>query len=107
MKQKREITANTRQRWLLLALVAGLGVLGIYHVRFDTGRYTVLEPVWRWKFAIYTGECDDETGCHFEKMPGTGLLEYVGLKEIPGLEAEQLARPSGTDSLPFQTPTGR
>ena len=108
MKQKRGLPTNTRQRWLLLALAAGLGVLGIYHVRFGTGRHTVLEPVWRWKFAIYKGEYDAEAGGYdLEKVPGTGLLEYVGLKEIPGLEAEQPALPSSTDSLPFRTPIGR
>lgn len=75
MKQKREITANNRQRWLLLALAAGLGVLGISQVRFDTGRYFAESPVWRWKFAIYYGEYDAEAGgYHLEKVPGTGLL---------------------------------
>ena len=97
MEQQRRISANPRQRWLLLALGVGLGVLSISQVRFDTGRYSVSSPVWRWKFAIYYGECDDETGCHFQKMAGTGLLEYVGLREIPHLDADGPARPSRTD----------
>ena len=39
MEEKRRIIFITRQRWLLLALITGLGVLGISQVRFDTGRY--------------------------------------------------------------------
>ena len=98
MEQKRRIGANTRQRWLLLALATALGVLlGLSQVRFDTGRYSASSPVWRWRFAIYRGECDDETGCHFNKMEGTGLLEYVGLREIPHLEPVQPPLPSRAD----------
>lgn len=39
-------------------------------------------PVVRWKFAIYRGECDDETGCHFSKMEENGMAAYFGLKKI-------------------------
>lgn len=43
--------------------------------------YCAESLVVRWKFAIYTGECDAETGCHFYKMEGTGILEYFGFKK--------------------------
>ena len=99
MDQKLKTTTSARRRWLLLVLVAGLGVLGISQVRLTTGRYYAESPVVRWKFAIYTGECDDETGCHFVKMAGTGLLEYVGLKAIPRLDAETTSPPAITDTL--------
>lgn len=52
-----------------------------YFVKIDTGMTCGESPVVRWKFAIYRGECDDETGCHFSKMEENGILEYVGLKK--------------------------
>jgi hypothetical protein len=54
-----------------------------YFVKIGTGLYYADSPIVRWKFAIYTGECDDETGCHYLKMEETGVFEYFGLKEIP------------------------
>ncbi len=53
-----------------------------YTIKIDTGLYCSESPVVRWKFAIYTGESDAETGCHFSKMHGTGMLEYFGFKKI-------------------------
>lgn len=53
-----------------------------YFVKIDTGMTCGESPVVRWKFAIYRGECDDETGCHFSKMEENGVAEYFGLKKI-------------------------
>lgn len=55
-----------------------------YFVKIETGeRYDGLSPIVRWKCALYWGECDSETGCHFTKIPNTGILEYLGINEIP------------------------
>ena len=54
-----------------------------YFVKIRTGEtYHGLSPIVRWKCALYTGECDDETGCHFQKIPNTGMLEYLGINEL-------------------------
>ena len=54
-----------------------------YFVKIRTGEaYHGLSPIVRWKCALYTGECDDETGCHFQKIPNTGILEYLGINEL-------------------------
>ena len=54
-----------------------------YFVKIRTGEnYHGLSPIVRWKCALYYGECDDETGCHFAKIPNTGILEYLGINEI-------------------------
>jgi hypothetical protein len=56
-----------------------------YFVKIRTGEWNHgLSPIVRWKCALYWGECDDETGCHFTKIPNTGILEYLGINEIPG-----------------------
>jgi len=55
-----------------------------YFVKIRTGEtYHGLSPIVRWKCALYFGECDDETGCHFTKIPKTGMMEYLGINEIP------------------------
>lgn len=55
-----------------------------YFVKIRTGEnYHGLSPIVRWKCALYTGECDNETGCHFTKIPNTGIWEYLGINEIP------------------------
>ncbi len=66
---------------ILLMLILSVSAVS-YFVRIDTGKYCGESPVVRWKFAIYIGECDAETGCHFIKMKDTGVLEYLGFKEI-------------------------
>ena len=95
-----------RKRWLplLLALATALAVLGMSRVRLGTGRYYAEQPVVRWKFAIYYGECDDETGCHFSKMDDTGPLEYFGLRPIPHLDPES-AGPASSDTRATPPPT--
>lgn len=66
-----------------LVIVISISIFAIsYFVRIDTGMYCAESPVVRWKFVIYMGECDAETGCHFYKMEGTGILEYFGFKKI-------------------------
>lgn len=62
-----------------------------YFGKLGTGEYCAESPIVRWKFAIYTGECDDETGCHFTKMQGTGVLEYFGLKRFPCIDNRDLS----------------
>lgn len=67
---------------IVLVFVSVL-ITGTSFTRIAVGdKYCCMSPVVRWKFAIYTGECDAETGCHFHKLKGTGLLEYFGLKKI-------------------------
>ena len=54
-----------------------------YFVKIRTGEnYHGLSPIVRWKCALYYGECDDETGCHFTKIPKTGIMEYLGIHEL-------------------------
>ena len=54
-----------------------------YFVKIRTGEnYHGLSPIVRWKCALYTGECDNETGCHFTKIPKTGIMEYLGIHEL-------------------------
>ena len=53
-----------------------------YIFKIRTNYYCCESPTYRWKFAIYCGECNDETGCYFHKMEGTGVLEYFGCREI-------------------------
>ena len=55
-------------------------------MKIGTGLYYAESPIVRWKFAIYTGECNDETGCHYLKMKETGILEYFGVKKIPFID---------------------
>ncbi len=57
-----------------------------HFLKIGTGLYYAQSPIVRWKFAIYTGECNDETGCNYLKMKGTGVFEYFGLKEIPRVD---------------------
>ena len=62
---------------ILLSLIVFSNV-----VKIETDYYYCESPTVRWKLAIYCGECDAETGCHFVKLKGTGPLEYFGLREI-------------------------
>lgn len=71
------------KRFILGNMVLLLSVIGIYYIRIGTGKFCGSSPIVHWKFAIYTGECDDETGCFFLKMEDTGILEYLGLKKVP------------------------
>ena len=67
--------------YLITAILATIFAFS-YFVKIGTGMTCGESPVVRWKFAIYRGECDDETGCHFSKMEENGILEYFGLKKI-------------------------
>jgi len=67
--------------YLIIAILATIAAIS-YFVKIDTGMTCGESPVVRWKFAIYIGECDDETSCHFSKMEENGILEYFGLKKI-------------------------
>lgn len=64
-------------------ILLGLIVLNGYYNRIGTNSsYCGESPTVRWKFAIYCGECNDETGCNYIKVKGTGVLEYFGFKKI-------------------------
>lgn len=67
---------------VLITLPLSLGV------KINTNYYCCESPTVRWRFAIYCGECDAETGCHYEKIKGTGVMEYLDLK---GVECAQIA----------------
>lgn len=67
--------------YLIITILAIIFAVS-YLVKIDTGMTCGESPVVRWKFAIYRGECDDETGCHFSKMEENGVAEYFGLKKI-------------------------
>lgn len=67
--------------YIIITILATIFVVS-YFVKIDTGMACGESPVVRWKFAIYRGECDDETGCHFSKMEENGVAEYFGLKKI-------------------------
>ena len=75
-------------RVVKIGLISSVIIVGIvssiaYFFKIETDHYCCESPTYRWKFAIYCGECDDETGCHFKKIEKTGLAEYFGLSEIP------------------------
>jgi hypothetical protein len=74
---------SKRIKYIAGAVVVLFAVICIYHSRIGTDTYCGSSPIVHWKFAIYTGECDDETGCHFLKMKDTGIMEYLGLKKVP------------------------
>lgn len=67
----------------LITLTLGFGV------KINTRYYCCESPTVRWKFAIYCGECDNETGCHYVKIKGTGVREYFGLKKIDCMPNDQ------------------
>lgn len=68
---------------LIFLLVIVLCIIGVSQfIKIDTNYYCCESPTVRWKFALYCGECDDETGCHYTRLNGTGLLEYLGLREV-------------------------
>ena len=49
------------------------------------GKLCCEQPLVRWKYAIYYGECwegEGGGGCDFKKIEGTGWREYFGLKNI-------------------------
>ena len=53
-----------------------------YTVKICTRKYCDESPIIHWKFAIYTKVCNEAKVCHYQKMEGTGILEYFGLKKI-------------------------
>lgn len=65
-----------------IGIVSILTIVVSYTLKIGTGLYCGDLPVVRWKFAIYRGECDDETGCHFYKMENNGVREYFGFRKI-------------------------
>lgn len=75
-----------RKRSIYLFIIFIILILGasvIWFTRIGTGRYCFESPEVRWRLAIYLGECDDVSGCHYRKRPGTGVLEYFGLRDAP------------------------
>ena len=71
------------KNWLIvIAITATLLTIVSFSFKINTNYYCCESPTFRWKFAIYCGECDAETGCHFIKLENTGFMEYLGLREI-------------------------
>lgn len=64
--------------FLFAVVTIGIGQF----VKFETDFYCCESPTVRWKFALYCGECDGETGCRFTKIEGSGILEYLELREM-------------------------
>ena len=83
----------------IIAILATIAAIS-YFVKINTGMTCGESPVVRWKFAIYRGEFDDETGCHFSKMEENGILEYVGLKKIScyGYDIYALGKTSSSEN---------
>lgn len=77
-----------KKYFILFSLALTIVFAVSYFVKIDTGLYFAESPIVRWKFAIYTGECNDETGCLYLKMKETGILEYFGVKKIPFIDKE-------------------
>ena len=68
---------------LLAVVLIGSAAAVFWWVRFDGGGYCYdLTPAVRWRGAVYTGECNDETGCHYVRLDGSGLREYLGVSPI-------------------------
>ncbi len=70
-------------------------------LKIKTNYYCCESPTVRWKFAIYCGECDSETGCHYSKLENTGLLEYFGYRIVDCQQKpkEKIELTSNKDSL--------
>jgi hypothetical protein len=56
-------------------------LIGFFY-KIETNYYCCESATVRWKFALYCGECDSETSCHFIKLENTGLLEYFGFRSL-------------------------
>ncbi|MBK5142306.1 hypothetical protein I2494_00975 [Budviciaceae bacterium BWR-B9] len=76
-----------KKRNFIIAILSAVLFAMIFYVicyaRIGTGRYCYESPEVRWRLAIYTGECNDETGCFYAKRAGTGILEYFGIRPAP------------------------
>lgn len=71
------------KRFSMICAALTFCLVMISFIKIKTDYYCCESPTIRWKFAIYCGECDDETGCHYTLVKNTGVLEYFGLKPIP------------------------
>ncbi len=71
------------RRILVICTALAFSLVIISFIKIKTDYYCCESPTIRWRFAIYCGECDDETGCHYIHLNNTGILEYFGLKPIP------------------------
>ena len=76
------MTRNRIVPALIAVALSGGAAAAFWWLRFDGGGYCGESPAVRWRGAIYTGECDDETGCHYIKLSDNGLREYLGLAPI-------------------------
>ena len=68
--------------FIYFMVIVIISIFIVSSLKIGTGLYCGELPVVRWKFGIYRGECDDETGCHFYRMDNNGILEYFGFKKI-------------------------
>ncbi len=82
-EQSAKLLLNTKNDFLLFSGILIAIFTIIYFIKIPKALYCNQSPIVRWKFAIYTGECNDETGYDFLKMKGTGFFEHLHLKNIP------------------------
>lgn len=72
----------TNQRFFFTLGGITIIVIALYFLRIRTDSSCCGQPVYRWKFAIYTTQQIGDTGYQFNKMAKTGFTEYLGFKEI-------------------------
>ena len=85
MKSKKKKKRKKTGKILIIGIILLICVI-IPFLRLRVGNeYCCEQPLVRWKFAIYYGECwEGESGdsCKFTKIEGTGWREYFGLKDF-------------------------
>jgi hypothetical protein len=83
---KRYKPASKKMRALIISVAILLFcfvVLPFYQLPIAGREYCCEQPVFRWKYAIYYGECfegEGGEGNDYKKIEGTGWMEYFGLK---------------------------
>ena len=97
VRWKRKLTDENRtrkkKRMMLTVSVVIVFVCFAYipyfiHLPVSEKKCSCEEPVFRWKYAIYCGECYQGEGsgkygnCNFQKIEGTGCREYFGLRNF-------------------------
>ncbi len=96
-----------KKKFLISVALISIVIL-LYFCRIPFQKNCCDAPVIRWKFALYTSECNDESGCNFNKIEKTGLGEYLSLKDIncpcSDFENPNKENASVDDSLPELIP---
>lgn len=76
------IETQMKKIMYFILIFASIVFLIGFFCKIETNYSCCESPTVRWKFALYCGECDSETGCHYSKLENTGLLEYLGLRTV-------------------------